>query len=491
MEFISREAIVKALSKIYGKCEEAVDSTLESPKFVYDSGKEILFKNQGMSGVAAWLRENYKEDNEIQKILDEGSKEISKNEKNAQINAMLVNGVQQTMTEDSNYKNWLMCCAKFPKYSFNNTMLIHIQKPDASYVCGYQQWIKDFDRHVKKGEKGITIYAPIIRKETYKVPEKNITGHYIQGEDGTIKTVEVTKQYTTFRAISVFDVSQTEGKELPAICKELQGDVEDFNELLDAAKKASVVPVEFVDPKELNGAKGCFIPAQRIIHVSNEMSEVQTFKTLIHEMAHAKLGHGLEDCKLTRQERELTAESVAFIVCANLGINTSDYSFEYLSSWAQGDSAKMMDLMSDIQTAAKEIVNDISLNRKPALRQEYFENLWENRNNKPLLAVYQLPNDHDFAFMDYEDMLDSGYIPSIEDFELKYVTEDTCDKDLEQIYMELNANDRPNADNMRSLSVGDVIIKYDGSEDNVYMVNAIGFTEIEGFDQARQRTACR
>ena len=491
MEFVSKEAINSAIKQLYGEYKEAEDSTIESPRFVNTNGDELSFKNLGLTGVTQWLRENYKDDKKIQDILDQGAKNISKQEKNEQINASLINGVYQTMTEDTNYKNWLTCCSKFPRYSFNNTLLIHIQKPEALYVCGYQQWINDFERHVKKGERGITIFAPITHKKKYEKPEADASGHYVQNEDGTIKTVEVEKKYTTFRAISVFDVSQTEGKELPSICNELKGTVQNYDDLITAAKKSSPVPVEFVEAKELNGAKGCFIPSKNVIYVSKDMSEVQTFKTLIHEMAHAKLGHGQEDCKLTRQERELQAESVAFIVCANMGIDTSDYSFEYLSSWSQGSPEKMMDLMADIQTTAKDLGKDISLNRSPEIRNVYYENLWENRSNTPLIAVYQLPDEHDCVFMGYDDMIDSGFIPTISDFELKYVVEDSNDKDLEQIYMELNEGQRPNADSMRSLSVGDVIVKYNGSEDKVYMVDSFGFTEVEGFDQARQRAACR
>ena len=485
MEFISKKALDEAFMLLIDRYKEAEDSTAESPKYVSENGRMLLFEHKGYTGVLSWFRENYKEDDEIQKVLDEGVKTVTREEKNEQISAALVNGVNETITEGENYKNWLKCCSKFPKYSFNNTMLIHIQKPDASHVCGYQQWINDFERHVKKGEKGITIYAPVFIKKKFNQPVEDASGHYIQNADGTIKTEEITKQYTSFKAISVFDVSQTEGKELPSICKELEGDVKDFDELIKAAKAASPAPIEMVDGAELNGAKGCYIPSKRVINVAKDMSEMQTFKTLTHEIAHARLGHGESDCNLSRQEKELQAESVAFIVCANLGIDTSDYSFEYLSSWSMGETDQMMDLMADIQSTANSIVKDISLNRSPELRMEYYENLWDNRSDKPLIAIFQLPDDHDFAFMSYEDMVDGGYMPSIGDFELKYVEEDKLDKDLEQIYMELNSDERPNADSMRSLSVGDVVIKHVDSEDNVFMVDAYGFSRVEGFEENR------
>lgn len=489
MEFMSKEALTKAFQVI--QFTETEESTLGSPEFVNSLGIKLSFTNEGVIGAAKWLRENHKDNEEIQKILEEGAKNLSISEKNEQIGVALVNGVKETMSEGDNFKQWLTCCAKFPKYSFNNSMLIYIQKPDASKVCGYQQWINDFDRHVKKGETGIIIYAPVTKKVVSAVPEVDASGHYIQKEDGTIQTTEKVEKYTSFRAISVFDVSQTEGKELPTICKELEGTVADYKDILRAAELSATVDVKYVLAEQLDGAKGCYIPSKRIINVALGMSEVQTFKTLIHEIAHVRLGHGLEGCELTRNERELQAEAVAFIVCANLGIDTSDYSFEYLSSWSEGRVDRMMDLMSDIQIKAGAIIRDISLNRRPEIRLEYFNQVWETRKDRPLMAVYQLPVEHDFAFCSYSEMENAGYVPSVDDFELKYVVDDVRDKDLELVFMELNSDNRPNADCMRSLSVSDVIVKHNCGTDTAYMVDSFGFKKLESFEETRKLAACR
>ncbi len=488
MEFTSKESINKAFSYLFGNYIEAEDSTKESPKYVNEKGEELLFKNQGYVGVAKWFRENYSDVEEIMAVLDEGSKNISNKEKNEQITAALTNGVQNTISSGENFKEWLKCSSKFPNYSFNNSLLIYMQNPEATQVCGYKQWQNDFERHVKAGEKGLTIFAPIIKKKTYKTPEMDATGHLIQNSDGTTKMKEVEEKYTTFRAIYVFDVSQTEGKELPTICKELQGNVEDYQNIVRALEIISPARVEYVDPTKLAGAKGSFYHKENIIKVCTGMSELQTIKTLVHEIAHAKLGHGSEDCMLSRNEKELQAESVAFMVCANLNIDTSDYSFEYLSSWSNNEPTKVMDLLGDIQATAANVIKGISSKIEELSRSSEYESIWEDRENKSLYAVYQLPIDHEFTFMSYETMASEGYLPNIGDYELKYVGEDNMD--LEEIYEKLNSPERPNGQNMRSLSVSDVVVKHSDNQDKVYMVDSFGFKEIENFEQTRSRAAC-
>ena len=360
MEVVSKAAIDKAFEQLNGNYKESRDSTKKSPEYISETGDVLSFPNKGYIGVAKWLRETYRDDRSIQKILDEGARFITTQEKNDQVAVKLTLGVTETLSDGTNYREWLKCCSKFPRYSFNNSMLIYLQKPEATLVCGYKTWQNEFERNVKHGEKGITIYAPVVqrRKTNRKITDEQ--GNYLKDEAGAVKVDEVVEEYTTYRAVSVFDVSQTEGEELPSICKELKDDVEDYRNVLRSIERTSPVRIKYVNPEELNGAKGCYSYTNKIIKIARGMSEAQTIKTLSHEVAHAMLGHGSPECKTPKAEREMEAESVAFIVCSHLGIDTSEYSFEYLASWSQDKkSAFGMDFMAKIQSMAAKIENII------------------------------------------------------------------------------------------------------------------------------------
>lgn len=255
------------------------------------------------------------------------------------ITAKLEQGIKE-MFESDRYREYLSTAAKFHSYSVNNIALILMQKPDATQVAGYKAWQKNFERNVKKGEKAITILAPT----QFKVKERRRavnpdTQQYISDEKGNpvYEDVEATRQ--SFIAVSVFDISQTEGKPLPEIVTKLTGTVDNYGEFFEALKSVAPVPVEFENIAE-QSTSGYFSRTDHRIAVRAGMSEAQTVKTTVHEIAHSLLHDSDEGAKKDRTTKEVEAESVAYIVCAKYGIETSDYSFGYIAGWSEGKGIK-------------------------------------------------------------------------------------------------------------------------------------------------------
>ena len=247
-------------------------------------------------------------------------------------------GVKEVF-ESEKYKTYLKAMSRFHHYSFGNVMLILIQCPEASLVAGYTTWKKQFGRTVKKGEHGIQIIAPV--KCSKLVSQDKLdpdTQQPVMGPDGKPEKEPVFVQYQGFQVAYVFDVSQTEGRELPSLgVDELTGDVPNFDAMFSAVEAISPVPVEF---RPTSAAKGCFNHLERKMYVNEGMSQVQTLKTLIHETAHALLHDSsvLDDeiPKKDRHTKEVEAESIAYVVCQHFGIDTSDYSFPYVTGWSRG-----------------------------------------------------------------------------------------------------------------------------------------------------------
>lgn len=253
-----------------------------------------------------------------------------------EITKQLETGVKEVY-ESGKYKAYLDFMSKFYNYSFNNTVLIFMQKPDASLVAGYKAWQQKFKRQVRKGEKGLTILAPCPHKMKKEV------------EDENGKKVEKEITWTTYRAVSVFDISQTDGEEVPKLASELTAGVENFTELFDKLASLSPVPVGFEEIK--TGAKGYFNTVEKRIAIKEGMAEQQTIKTLIHEIGHAIL-HDREtgeEKEADERTREVQAESIAYVVCSSLGLDTSDYSFGYVASWSGGKEVKEL-------TASMEVI---------------------------------------------------------------------------------------------------------------------------------------
>ena len=300
--------------------------------------------------------------------------------KNAQqvreITDKLEQGIKE-LFESERFKEYLRTMSKFYNYSFNNTLLIAMQKPKATYVAGYTSWQRNFDRQVMKGEKGIKILAPA----PYKAQEERekidpLTQKPVIGADGKAVTETVEVLRPAFKVVSVFDVSQTDGKELPdIIVDELKGTVENYEAFFDALKQESPVPISFEDIP--GGAKGFFSPVESRIAIQEGMSEIQTVKTAIHEIAHAKL-HAFNpdektapEDKKDRHTKEVEAESVAYTVCQRYGIETSDYSFGYIAGWSSGKETKELKSSLDtIRKTAAEMIEGIDAKLKVLLAEK-------------------------------------------------------------------------------------------------------------------------
>lgn len=280
-----------------------------------------------------------------------------------EITKKLEEGVKELFTSER-YTEYLKTMSKFYNYSFNNTVLIALQRPEATLVAGYSAWQKNFHRQVKKGEKGIQIIAPSQRKEKELVekfdPETN---ELILGPDGQPETEVVEHVVSDFRVVRVFDVSQTYGEPLPEIAiPDLTEQVQNFPLFLQAVKELSPVPIRF---GETGGeAKGYYSNKAKEIVVKEDMSESQTIKTLIHEIAHAKL-HDREVLEQAGEEKdqrtkEIEAESIAYTVCQYFGLYTSDYSFPYIAGWS--DNLKTWELrtfMDTIRRTSGEFIKEL------------------------------------------------------------------------------------------------------------------------------------
>ena len=287
-------------------------------------------------------------------------------EKLKEITDRLEQGITE-LFDSERYKEYLRVMSKFHNYSFNNTLLIAMQKPDASLIAGFSAWKNNFGRNVMKGQKGIKILAPSpfkIKKELEKIDPQ--TGKAFIGKDGKPVTEEKEITIPAFKVVSVFDVSQTEGREIPNIAVNmLTGDVEHYKDVFAALEKTSPVPVGF--EKIEGGAHGYYHLEDKRIALDEGMSELQTLKTLIHEIAHAKLhdidlNAPLEDLenRSDRRTREVQAESIAYTVCQHYGLDTSDYSFGYVAGWSAGrDLAELKSSLETIRSTAAEIINSI------------------------------------------------------------------------------------------------------------------------------------
>lgn len=290
-------------------------------------------------------------------------------EKMKEITDRLEQGIQD-LFESDRFKEYLQVMSKFHNYSFNNTLLIAMQKPDATLIAGYNSWKNLFGRQVTRGAKGIKVIAPSpykVKKEVDKIDPK--TQKPVTDKNG--KTVKEETEITVpaFKVVSVFDVSQTEGKELPSIgVDELTGDVAQYADFFKATEQASPAPVGF--EKIESGAKGYYSQTEKRIAINEGMSELQNLKTLIHEIAHAKL-HDIDlnapakeqADRPDRRTREVQAESIAYAVCQHYGLDTSDYSFSYVATWSSGrELAELKASLETIRSTASELIKDIDKN---------------------------------------------------------------------------------------------------------------------------------
>lgn len=308
-----------------------------------------------------------------------------KQDKIKEITDQLEQGIQE-LFESERYMEYLRTMSKFHNYSLNNTLLIAQQRPDATLVAGYTTWQKEFGRQVQKGEKAIKILAPAPYKRQVEMDkiDPNTNRPVLDAQGNPIKErKEVT--HLSFRITNVFDVSQTEGREIPSIgVDELTGTVAEYDNFFEALKRTCPVPMDFEEIA--SGAKGYYHQLEHRIAIQSDMSQVQTIKTAIHEMAHQKL-HAMEnqkegDPKLSRNAKEVEAESVAYTICQHYGIDTSDYSFSYIAGWSAGkETPELKASLGTIRQAAHEMITEIDSHvqeivvEKEAVRENRAEQL--------------------------------------------------------------------------------------------------------------------
>jgi len=297
----------------------------------------------------------------------------------------ITDGIEQgikEMFESEKYRRYLSVMSRFHHYSVNNQMLIYMQRPDATLVAGFNKWKNQFQRHVKKGEKGITIIAPTPFKK--KIEEEKLdpdTRMPMLDQDGKVITEEKEIQIPMFKPVKVFDAAQTEGKPLPQLVSSLSGDVKDYDVFMEALRRTSQVPIT-VEPMEA-GMDGYFHLEKQEIFLREGMSQVQTVSAAVHEIAHSRL-HNYE--KMTeladdgetilvpaekgRNTEEVEAESISYAVCQYFGIETSENSFGYIATWSQGKELK--ELRASLETINKtssELISGIEKNYREICKE--------------------------------------------------------------------------------------------------------------------------
>ena len=275
-----------------------------------------------------------------------------------EITSKLEKGVKDIF-DGANYQQYLNFCAKLPRYSVNNQILIMMQKPDATMCQSFTNW-KEVNRHVRKGEKGIRILAPAPYKMQKEQEKVDASGKTVLDKDGEPVKETVEGTINAFKPVSTFDVSQTEGEPIPTPgVDELTGSVEGYETLLAAIKEVVPVPISFEQID--SGAKGFYHLEENRIVVQEGMSEAQTVKTLLHEASHQAL-HSKEAMdsageKKSKNQKETEAESVAYVVCQHYGIDTSDYSFPYVATWsADKEVPELKASLDTIRRTASELI---------------------------------------------------------------------------------------------------------------------------------------
>ena len=419
-----------------------------------------------------------------------------------EITDRLEQGIMELFDSDR-YKEYLRVMSKFHNYSFNNTLLIAMQKPDASLVAGFQSWKNNFKRNVVKGEKGIKILAPSpfkIKQEMEKIDPA--TQKPVIGADG--KPVKEEKEITipAFKVVSVFDVSQTEGKELPDIAVDmLTGDVECFKDVFAALEKTSPVPIGF--EKIEGNSHGYYHLEEKRIAIDEGMSELQTIKAAIHEIAHAKL-HDIDPNaskeeqagRPDRRTREVQAESVAYAVCQHYGLDTSDYSFGYVAGWSSGrELDELKSSLETIRSTAAEIINSIDEHLQEIQKERDKEQAQKGTTieaaepDKDTFSIYQLKRGdetRDFLFEPYDRLAATGHTAEQTNYDLIHTAELTPGTSLEDIYTRFNI-DHPKDFKGHSLSVSDVVVLHQNGQDTAHYVDSSGYRQVPEFLQPPEK----
>ncbi len=304
----------------------------------------------------------------------------TREEKMSAIQKKLEDGVRAIFTSEK-YQEYISAMSKFPRYSINNCILIASQLPEASLVCGFRKWQTEFNRTVNKGEHGIMILAPIKGKTEVVEEVFDENNKAVVDENGNQKTEKVTREYQTFRPVYVFDVSQTSGDPLPTLASELNETVDSFEEMKSVLISISPVPVSF---ETINGgANGYYSPTAGKIVIDKRLPQLQMLKTMVHEIAHATLGHGSKEDKWDRQTKEVQAESVAYWVTQMIGLDTSDYSFGYISGWSKDkEVSELKESLDVIKQTADKLSSSI---------EEKIRELKKERESLPMVSEEKEP----------------------------------------------------------------------------------------------------
>ena len=399
----------------------------------------------------------------------------ARREQMKQITDKLEAGLREYMSNDVQFKKVLETMAKFHHYSANNVLLIAMQMPTATHVASYTNWQKKFNRQVMKGQKGISIISPApYKKKTEQEVLDPRTGKPVLGRDGKPKTEEVEVTVPHYKVAKVFDLAQTTGEPLPELdVPELTGTAENYEIFMDAMRAVSPVPIRFDEIE--GGAKGYYDSQNKEIVIQNGMSEVQTMKTTVHELAHARL----HDRDIMRQKglvkdqrtRETEAEAVAHVLLSHYQIDSSGYSIPYLASYAGSqDTTALRASLDTIRKTAAEIFDEVEA--------------YVAERDVDRYTIYQIEKDtpaDDYIFMGMDFVKEHGYTVSMEYYQDVYRGYLRPGDTLDSLYEKFNRDDRPAATQMHSLSMSDIIVLHKAGEDHAYYVDSIGFTEVPEF----------
>lgn len=413
----------------------------------------------------------------------------------------LEEGVEKVFTSEQ-YQMYLQTMAKFHNYSFNNTLLIAMQRPDATLLAGYQTWQKKFHRHVKRGEKGIKIIAPVPVKEKRQVEKiDEETQEIVIGIDGQPETETVERILPRFRVTTVFDVSQTEGEPLPTLeVNELVGDVFIYEDFMKGLEEISPVPFQFQEIG--SGAKGYYSNAEKLVAIQTGMSQAQTMKTAVHETAHAILHDRdvMEENGITkdRMTKEVESESVAYVVCNHFGLDTSDYSFNYVAGWSSDkEMPELRSSMDTIRLTSSQLIADITEKLLELQKTRELENdikteelaeessfLSHTENSYAIYQYHQADNEMGYQYMSLDFIAKMGMSVKGSDYQMMYQGVLEAQDTLEDLYIKFNI-DRPEDFEGHSMSTSDVVILKRDGEMKAYYVNDIGFRELPEFVDQR------
>ena len=273
---------------------------------------------------------------------------------------MIEQGVRDVFSSD-NFRNYLSFLSKFHTYSLNNMILIMSQYPEATLVAGYSSWSKNFNRHVNKGERAIKILAPYEYSDSVLVDKSDENGIAVLDKDGNVEQKEKERKMIGFMVVNVFDVAQTSGEPLPELdTHELTGSGIEIKALIESIREICDIPIEFKETESdsilRNGAKGYYDKSKDRIVVSSSMDDKQIVKTLAHEYSHSRLH---KETDKPQFQREVEAESLAYVICDHFGIDTSDYSFTYVAAYASEHPEELKQILLDIHASAHEIIEKI------------------------------------------------------------------------------------------------------------------------------------